>query len=81
MAAADQIKSLIKAFGESDEDRFYASAMQIAASEARQGHVAFAQELKNLIENSRKSGSLPIFVSGKTFLIPPRNRGLNDLWD
>ena len=81
MAAADQIKSLIKAFGESDEDRFYASAMQIAASEARQGHVAFAQELKNLIENSRKSRSLAIFDSGKTIHISPQKRELNELLD
>lgn len=29
MAAADQIKSLIKSFGEGDEARFYATAMQI----------------------------------------------------
>ena len=40
MAAADQIKSLIKSFGEGDEDRFYATAMQITAAEARNGHVA-----------------------------------------
>ena len=55
MAASDQIKSLIKSFGEGDDDRFFASAMQIAASEARQGHSAFAHELKLLIENARKN--------------------------
>lgn len=49
MAGADQIKSLIKSFGDGDEEHFFSSAMQIAASEARNGHTTFAQELKLLI--------------------------------
>jgi len=57
MAAADQIKSLIKSFAEGDEARFYATAMQIAASEARSGHMAVAEELKKLIDNAKKSKS------------------------
>lgn len=58
MAAADQIKSLIKSFGDGDEGRFFSTALQIAATEARQGHTIFAQELKNLIDNARKERSL-----------------------
>lgn len=58
MAAAEQIKSLIKSFGEGDESRFYATAMQIAASEARKGHVAIAEELKKLIDKSKSSKSV-----------------------
>lgn len=54
MAAADQIKSLIKSFAEGDDDRFYATAMQIAASEARKGHRSLADELKNLIDSAKK---------------------------
>jgi len=46
MAAAEQIKSLIRSFGEGDDSRFYATAMQIAAAEARKGHSALADELK-----------------------------------
>jgi len=53
MAAADQIKSLIKSFGDGDEARFYATAMQIAASEARSGHTALADELKKLIDQAK----------------------------
>ena len=34
MAAADQIKSLIKSFGDDDESRFFSIALQIAATEA-----------------------------------------------
>lgn len=58
MAAAEQIKSLIKSFGEGDESRFYATAMQIAASEARKGHIAVAEELKKLIDKSKSSKSV-----------------------
>ncbi|MGS0528076.1 AAA family ATPase [Zobellia nedashkovskayae] len=55
MAAAEQIKSLIKSFSEGDDSRFYATAMQIAAAEARKGHKELAQELKKLIKDSKKA--------------------------
>lgn len=55
MAAAEQIKSLIRSFGEGDESRFYAVAMQIAASEARKGHTALADELKKIIDKTKLS--------------------------
>ncbi|WP_373495074.1 AAA family ATPase [Aquiflexum sp.] len=58
MAAAEQIKTLIKSFGEGDESRFFATAMQIAASEARKGHVTLAEELKKLIDKSKSSKSV-----------------------
>ena len=53
MAVAEQIKSLIRSFGEGDESRFYATAMQIAAAEARQGHNQLADELKKLIDKAK----------------------------
>jgi len=55
MAAAEQIKSLIRSFSKGDDSRFYATAMQIAASEARKGHTELAEELKKLIKDSKKS--------------------------
>ncbi len=55
MAAAEQIKSLIKSFGDGDEDRFYATAMQIAASEARRGHTTLADDLKKIIDKAKLS--------------------------
>lgn len=81
MAASDQIKSLIKSFGESDDDRFFASAIQLAASEARQGHATFAQELKDLIANARKNKSSPQFDRAKIVNMPPSKRELNELID
>ena len=79
MAAADQIKSLIKSFGDGDEDRFFASAMQIAASEARKGHTTFAQELKSLIEKARKNRSLSFLDRNKTIPINQSKRELHEL--
>ena len=58
MAAADQIKSLIKSFGDDDESRFFSIALQIAATEAKQGHTTFAQELKKLIDQAKKERSV-----------------------
>ncbi|WP_339811705.1 ATP-binding protein [uncultured Imperialibacter sp.] len=79
MAAADQIKSLIKSFGDGDEDRFFASAMQIAASEARKGHTTFAQELKSMIERARKNRSLSFLDRSKTIPINQSKRDLHEL--
>ena len=79
MAAAEQIKSLIKSFGDGDESRFYATAMQIAASEARQGHTSFAQELKKLIEKAKRERSLSFLDSKKTVSISAPKRELHEL--
>jgi len=78
MAAADQIKSLIKSFTEGDDSRFYATAMQIAASEARNGHTALAEELKKLIDNAKVKRS-ESFGFVKTFPINSAQKELNDL--
>lgn len=79
MAAAEQIKSLIKSFGDGDESRFFATAMQIAASEARKGHTTFAKELKNLIEKARKGRSETYIDRGKTISISKPKRELSEL--
>ncbi len=74
MAVAEQIKSLIKSFGEGDESRFYATAMQIAASEARKGHIELAEELKKLIDKSKSSKSVV-----KRLPVNAAQKELNDL--
>ena len=79
MAAAEQIKSLIKSFGDGDESRFFATSMQIAASEARKGHTTFAQELKNLIERAKKGRSNSFLNGTKTISISKPKRELNEL--
>lgn len=78
MAAGDQIKSLIKSFGEGDESRFYATAMQIAAAEARNGHIQLAEELKKLIDNAKKGKTSTLGVV-KSLPLNAAQKELNDL--
>lgn len=78
MAAAEQIKNLIKSFGESDESRFFTTAMQIAATEARQGHSTFAQELKSLIEKAKKERSTSL-IEAKAIPLSLPKRELQEL--
>jgi len=58
MASAAQIKALLKSYADRDDSQFYAVALQVAASEARKGHVAFAKELRELIESARHHQTL-----------------------
>lgn len=81
MAAAEQIKSLIQSFAEGDEERFFATSLQIAASEARLGHTTFAQELKKLIETAKKERSLSFLNKHKTVSISGPKRELHELID
>lgn len=57
MANGNQIKALLNAHYNGDEEKFKTISLQIAASEARAGHTTLALELKNIIEsdtNKRK---------------------------
>jgi SpoVK/Ycf46/Vps4 family AAA+-type ATPase len=53
MSTAEQIIALVKSHVEGDERRFLSVVSQVAAREARQGHVNVAQELKRLIDVAR----------------------------
>lgn len=58
MATADQIKALIKSHLRDDDDRFVAVAMQMAAHAARQGHTRMADEIRTLVDQSKKDKPL-----------------------
>ncbi len=53
MANAEQVKSLIKAHIDNDQNRFTTMALQIAAYEAKLGHSEFAFEIRDLIDKSK----------------------------
>ncbi len=53
MAKAEYFMALIRSYSEGDDERFYAIALQLAAQEARQGHIKFAKELRDLIDQAR----------------------------
>ncbi|MDO9021668.1 MAG: ATP-binding protein [Deltaproteobacteria bacterium] len=57
MATADQIKALLQSHVTGDEERFYATALQVAATEARQGHANLARELRTLVDEGRSDAS------------------------
>lgn len=50
MATADQIKGLIRAHLGQDSEKFKTTVLQIAAYEARRGHMKIARDLKALLE-------------------------------
>ena len=52
MATAEQIKSLVKAYAEGDDERFKTVVLQIAAHEAKMGHDNLARELKRHIDKN-----------------------------
>ncbi|MCR9015725.1 AAA family ATPase [Aquiflexum gelatinilyticum] len=81
MGATEQIKSLIKHFGEGDDERFISSALQIAAAEAQKGHTALAQELKSLIDKAKLKRNQPFADRSKTIPILPSQRDLKELLD
>jgi len=55
MATADQIKSLIRAHSDQDNERFKTTALQISAYEARLGHVQLARDIKAILEKPVRS--------------------------
>ncbi len=55
MATGEQIKNLIKAHYEQNEEHFRSAALRIAASEAKNGHAKLAREIKHALDSSDQS--------------------------
>lgn len=74
MATADQIKNLVKAYIEHNDDRFKTVVLQIAAHEAKVGHDNFARELKAQVDKMAKNKSNIIQLTSTNpmfdFLVP-----------
>lgn len=70
MATAEQILALLRSHADKDDQRFYSVALQMAAREARQGHVKLANDIKSMIERSQqKTSSLSLAASRPVALI------------
>lgn len=54
MARADQLKALLRAHAGDNAEHFYSVAMQMAADEARRGHIKLAAELRDLIDSAKQ---------------------------
>lgn len=79
MASAEQLKALLRSFGNDDDQHFYAVAMQMAAHEARLGHTRLANELRQLVEKSKTLRGMPALAHGKAVPISRPRGELADL--
>jgi hypothetical protein len=57
VSSAKQILAMLRSRAEGDEDAFFSIALQIAASEARQGRRDTAQEMRTEIDKARSRNS------------------------
>lgn len=53
MATIEQVKALMRAHFENNNDKFRTIVLQIAAHEAKVGHTASAREIKELVQNPK----------------------------
>lgn len=53
MPTAQQLLALIKSHIRGDDERFYSLALQFAAAEARRGHAAVAEQLRELLDEAK----------------------------
>ena len=55
MATGEQVKALIKAHYDQDNERFKTAALRIAASETRIGHTTLGREITAMIDASTRT--------------------------
>jgi SpoVK/Ycf46/Vps4 family AAA+-type ATPase len=64
---AKQVLAMLRSRADGDDDLFFSIALQVAASEARQGHKTTAEEMRTEIERARakraRGASIPIAFS------------------
>ena len=60
MASAEQIKTLLRSHSEGDDARFFAVALQVAATEARKGHERLAVEIRQLVDAAKLRRAAPL---------------------
>lgn len=71
MATAEQIKTLIRSHFSEEPERFFTTALQVAAHEAQQGHSELAREIRSLVDRAREGRKSPVIVQ-----FPPELQGL-----
>lgn len=71
MATAEQIKTLIRSHFSEEPERFYTTALQVAAHEAQQGHGELAREIRSLVDRARGEKRTAVIVP-----FPPELQGL-----
>jgi SpoVK/Ycf46/Vps4 family AAA+-type ATPase len=72
MSAARHMIALLKSHLEGDDKEVLSVAMQAAAHEARLGHIAIAQQLRDLIDESKRRSSAVQSRPGQLVVLEPR---------
>ena len=72
MSAARHMIALLKSHLEGDDKEVLSVAMQAAAHEARLGHIAIAQQLRDLIDESKRRSSAVGSRPGQLVVLEPR---------
>lgn len=65
MATGEQIKALIKAHYDQDNERFKTAALRIAASETRSGHTTLGREITAMVDASSRTKGNVINLANK----------------
>jgi SpoVK/Ycf46/Vps4 family AAA+-type ATPase len=76
MSNARQILALLKTHVRGDEAEFFSLAMQVAAEEARAGHVKIAEEIRSLIDEAKSKGIIKR-QGGSIVVLQPRGELAN----
>lgn len=64
MPSAQQMLALIKSHVRGDDERFYSLVLQLAAAEAKRGHQAVAEQLKELLDQAKSPRPRVVFSHG-----------------
>ena len=76
MSNSKQILAMLNSKAEGDEELFFSIALQVAASEARQGHKTTAEEIRSAVEKARGTRKS---ISGSTISFAEPDGDLVDL--
>lgn len=77
MGSARHMIALLKSHMEGDDREFLSVAMQAAAHEAKLGHAAIAQQLRELIEEAKRRSSAVQRRQGQLIVLEPRGELAN----
>lgn len=77
MSAARHMIALLKSHLEGDDKEFLSVAMQAAAHEARLGHGAIAQQLRDLIDEAKRRSAAAQTRPGQLIVLEPRGELAN----
>lgn len=77
MSSARHLINLLKTHVRGDEQEFLSVAMEVAAREARQGHIRVAEQIRELVDQARAKATLLQKRGGTVVVLQPRGEMAN----